>query len=136
MKPVNHIFLFRSNIDIHNERINQRQKDGLRTAFKHEIKVDENGCAVLDKTIKLVVKGKGHHKWNIAGDMDDDDAQHATQKKMKTETSDLAILKMTVPESSMESVSGTENQPTDTQQATLKKVEPKSSDESIAGAEN
>ena len=49
MKPVNHIFLFRSNIDIHNERINRRQEDGLRAAFKHQIKVDENGRAVLDK---------------------------------------------------------------------------------------
>ena len=90
MKPVDHIFLFRSNIDIHNERINRHQKDGLRAAFKHEIKVDENGRAVLDKTIKLVVKGKR----NIAGDMDDDDAQHTTPKKMKPESSDQAILKM------------------------------------------
>ena len=130
MKPVNHIFLSRSNIDIHNERINQRQKDGLRAAFKHKIKVDKNGRAVL------VVKGKGHHKRNIAGDMDDDDAQHATPKKMKPESSDLAILKMMVPESSVESVLGTENQPTDTQQATPKKVEPESSDESVSGVEN
>ena len=136
MKPVNHIFLFRSNIDIHNERINRRQKDGLRAAFKHEIKVDENGRAVLDKTIKLVVKRKGHHKRNIPGDIDDDDAQHATPKKMKHESSDLAILKMMVPESSVESVSGTENQPTDTQQATPKKGEPESSEESVSGAEN
>ena len=73
MKPVNHIFLFRSNIDIHNERINRCQKDGLRAAFKHDIKVDENGRAVLDNTIKLVVKGKGHHKRNIADDMDDEE---------------------------------------------------------------
>ena len=127
---------FSVNIDIHNERINRRQKDGLRAAFKHEIKVDENGRAVLDKTIKLLVKGKGHHKRYIAGDMDDDDAQHATPKKMKPESSDLAILKMMVPESSVESVSGTENQPTDTQQATPKKVEPESSEESVSGAEN
>ena len=57
-------------------------------------------------------------------------------KKMKPESSDLAILKMMVPESSVESVSGTENQPTDTQQATPKKVESESSEESVSGAEN
>ena len=136
MKAVNHIFLFCSNIDIHNERINRRQKDGLRAAFKHEIKVDENGRAVLDKTIKLVVKGKGHHKRNIAGDMDDDDAQHATPKKMKPESSDLAILKMMVPESSVESVSGTENQHTDTLEATTAKTKSKSPQVSVFGTKN
>ena len=135
MKPVNHIFLFRSNIDIHNERINRRQIDGLRAAFKHEIKVDENGRAVLDKTIKIVVKGKGHQKRNIAGDMDDD-AQHATPKKMKPESSDPATPNMMEPESSRESVSGTENEPTDTQQATPKKMDPESSHESVSVTEN
>ena len=84
MKPVNHTFLFRSNIYIHNERINRHQKDGLRAGFNCKIKVDENGHAFLDKMNKINVKGKGHQKWKIAGDMDDD-AQQATPKKMKPE---------------------------------------------------
>lgn len=75
MKPVNHIFLFRSNIDIHNEKINRRQQDGLRAAFKHEITVDENGRAVIDKMTKIFMKGKGQQKRNIVDDMDDDAQQ-------------------------------------------------------------
>ena len=50
MKPVNHIFLFRSNIDIHNEKINQRIQNGLKAAFKHEVKLDDNGQASIDKS--------------------------------------------------------------------------------------
>ena len=84
MKPVNHIFVLLSNIDIHNEGINRHQKDGLRAAFKPKIKVDENGWAVLDKINKIVVKEKGHQRRNIAGHMDDDD-QQATPKNRKPE---------------------------------------------------
>lgn len=59
MKPVNHIYLFRSNIDIRNENINQRLKTGLKSCFKHDITIDENGCAVIDKSTKLTQnKGK------------------------------------------------------------------------------
>lgn len=86
----------------------------FRAAFKHEIKIDENDRAVLDKTIKIVVKVKGRQKRNIAGDMDDD-AQQATPKKMKPESSHPATLMMMEPNSSDKSVSGTENQLTDTQ---------------------
>ena len=107
MKPVNHIFLLLSNIDIHNEGINRHQKEGLRAAFKPKIKVDENGWAVLDKINKIVVKEKGHQRRNIAGHMDDDD-QKATPKNMKPEYSDPATLKMMEPESSHESVLGTD----------------------------
>ena len=147
MKPVNHIFLFRSNIDIHNERINQRQIDGLKAAFKHNIKVDENGRAVLDKTNKIFVNGKGHQKRNIAGDMDYD-AQQTTPKKMKLESSDTsgsgikptaaqqATPNMMKPESPDPSVSGTENQPTDTQQATTEKTKAKSPQSSVIGTQN
>ena len=50
MKPINHIFLFRSNIDVHNEKINERLKKGLTSAFNHQISRDKNGQAVIDKT--------------------------------------------------------------------------------------
>ena len=90
IKPVNHIFLFRSNINVHNERINRRQIERLKAAFKHKIKLNENGRAVLDKMDKIFVKGKGHQKRSIAGDMDDD-AQQATPKKMKPESSDPSV---------------------------------------------
>jgi len=49
MKAVNHIFLFRSNIDIRNDNINQRLEAGLVAAFKHKLSLDENGQAVIDK---------------------------------------------------------------------------------------
>jgi len=125
------------------------KKDRLRAAFKHQIKVDENGCAVLDKMNKIVVKRKGHQKWKIAGDIDDD-AQQATPKKMKPESSDpsgsgsgnqptaaqQATPKITRPESSDPSVSGTENQPTDNQQATMEKMKPKSPQSSVLGTQN
>lgn len=45
----------------------------------------------------------------------DDDAQQATPKKMKPESSHPATLMMMEPNSSDKSVSGTENQLTDTQ---------------------
>ena len=50
MKAVNHIFLFRSNIDIRNDDTNQRLEAGLVAAFKHKLSLDENGQAVIDKT--------------------------------------------------------------------------------------
>ena len=43
MKTINHIFLFRSNIDVYNEKINLRLENGLTSAFSHHIKQDENG---------------------------------------------------------------------------------------------
>ena len=144
MKPVNHIFLFRSNIDIHNVRINRRQKDGLRAAFKHLITEDENGRAVIDKSKKIDLQGKGHQKRNIAGDMHDD-AQPATPKKMKPESSNPAdsgsvhqptAAQQATPkssESSAPSVSGTENQPTGTQQATTEKMKSKAPQSSRSG---
>ena len=49
MKAVNHIFLFRSNIDIRNDNINQRLEAGLVAAFKHKLSSDKNGQAVIDK---------------------------------------------------------------------------------------
>lgn len=67
------------------------------------------------------MKGKGQQKRNIVDDMDDD-AQQATPKKMK-------------PESSEPSLAGTQN-PTDVQQATPKKMKPESSDQSDSGTEN
>jgi len=149
MKPVNHIFLFRSNIDMHNERINRQQKDGLSTAIKHQIKVDENGRAVLDKTKKIVVKRKWCQSQNIPWVMDDK-ARQATPKMMKLESSDpsgsgsgnqptaaeQATPMITRPESSDPSVPGTENQSSDNQQATTEKMKPKSPQSSVLGTQN
>ena len=56
MKPINHIFLFRSNIDVHNEKINKRLKKGLTSAFNYQISQDKSGQAVIDKTILSKVK--------------------------------------------------------------------------------
>ena len=48
MKPVNHIFLFRSNIDIRNDRINSRLTEAIKEEHKHEVQFDKNGRVGLD----------------------------------------------------------------------------------------
>ena len=50
MKHINHVFLFRSNIDINNEKINQPQENGLTSAFNDHIRRDRNGQALLEKS--------------------------------------------------------------------------------------
>ena len=89
MKPVNHIYLFRSNIDIRNENINQRLKTGLTSCFKYEISIDENGCAVIDKSTKLTQnngnldkrKGSSSEEQANFGEKED----HQFEKKSKVE---------------------------------------------------
>jgi len=54
MKVVNHIFFFRSNIDICNNNKNQQLEAGLVAAFKHKLSLDENGQAVVDITRLLM----------------------------------------------------------------------------------
>ena len=56
VKPINHIFLFRPNIDVHSEKINEQLKKGLTSAFNYQISRDKNGQAVIDKTIPSKVK--------------------------------------------------------------------------------
>ena len=88
MKPVNHIYLFRSNIDIRNENINQRLKTGLTSCFKYEISIDENGCAVIDKSTKLTQnngnldkrKGSSSEEQANFGEKED----HQFEKKVKS----------------------------------------------------
>ena len=66
MKPVNHIFLFRSNVDIANNRLNAHVKDSLQSTFKHEVIFDGFGRAIVDKQRRIVVKetstGKQPHQ--------------------------------------------------------------------------
>lgn len=66
----------------------------------------------------------------------DDDGQQATPKKMKRELSDPVTPKKMEHESSDESVSGSENQHTDTQQATTVKTKSKSPQLSVLGTQN
>ena len=39
---------------VHNEKINERLKKGLTSAFDYQIRRDKNGQAVIDKTIPSV----------------------------------------------------------------------------------
>ncbi len=49
MKPVNHIFLFRSNVNLFNERINKKTITNLQRQFKHEVAINEQGQVLLSR---------------------------------------------------------------------------------------
>jgi len=51
-----HIFLFRLNIDIRNDNINQQLEAGLVATFKHKLSLDENGQAVIVKNWPLLCR--------------------------------------------------------------------------------
>ena len=50
MTPVNHIFLFRSNIDLLNERINERNISNIAQLSSFAVTEDQFGRAIFDKT--------------------------------------------------------------------------------------
>ena len=53
MTPVNHIFLFRSNIDMMNERINQNNIHNIQILSPFNVTENQFGWIVLDKTTKI-----------------------------------------------------------------------------------
>ena len=54
LKPVNHIFLFRSNIDFRNERINQKNLQEIQASTHHALGQDEYGRVTIEKTKKYI----------------------------------------------------------------------------------
>ncbi len=54
MKPVNHIFMFRSNIDFRNERINQKNLQEIQACTHHALGQDEFGRVTIEKTKKYI----------------------------------------------------------------------------------
>ncbi|MES9880904.1 MAG: hypothetical protein ABW185_08490 [Sedimenticola sp.] len=53
MQPINHIFLFRCNIDVHNERVNHRMLEELKSNYGFDLTRDKNGCVLIDKDHRL-----------------------------------------------------------------------------------
>lgn len=88
MKAVNHIFLFRSNIDIRNDNINQRLEAGLVAAFKHQLSLDENGQAVIDKTRPLMCPKAKRGPDDEIVEEKDSDVQSPRIKRGKSTASD------------------------------------------------
>ena len=58
MQPVNHIFLFRSNMDLRQKRINEKTLCMLEQASMHKISFDRFGRAQIDKTEKISQRKK------------------------------------------------------------------------------
>ena len=87
MKPVNHIFLFRSNIDVRNDKINQRLEAGLTFAFKHHLSLDENGQAVIDKTKPIVCHNLKKRQNDAISEEEVIDGQPPQQKRGKPKSS-------------------------------------------------
>ena len=52
MKPVNHIFLFRSNIDFRNEKVNLKNLHDIQAAVSCTLSQDMYGRVMIDKTKK------------------------------------------------------------------------------------
>ena len=53
MTPVNHIFPFRPNIDMINERINKKNIHNIKQLSSLNVTEAQFGCIVLDKTKKI-----------------------------------------------------------------------------------
>ncbi len=54
MKPVNHIFLFQSNFDFCNERINQKNLQEIQACTNRALGQDEYGRVTIEKTKKYI----------------------------------------------------------------------------------
>ena len=64
MKPVNQIFLFRSNIDFGNERINQNNLQDIQASTHHAPGQDKCGRVTIKKTKKYIPQ-IGAHKESV-----------------------------------------------------------------------
>ena len=60
MKPVNHIFLFRSNIDFRNEKVNLKNLHDIQAAVSCTLSQDMYGRVMIDKTKKSTITNRGN----------------------------------------------------------------------------